>query len=183
MEYFLPTSVTIAGREYSIRSDYRDILLIFEALGDEELSGEEKAQAALYIFYPDYETIPVCDLQEALDKCFWFCDCGRKEKEQPKKPKVVDFQQDFQFIVGPVNRIIGKEIRAVDYLHWWSFISAYYEIGDCTFAQIVRIRTQLAKGKQLSKDDATWYRENRDMVDFEKKYTAEDNEVLSQWIV
>ena len=47
----------------------------------------------------------------------------------------MDGEQDFPFIVGPVNRVLGKEIQSLKYLHWWSFLSAYTEIGDCTFVE------------------------------------------------
>lgn len=60
--------------------------------------------------------------------------------EARKSPKLVDWGQDFKLIVAPVNRILGLEARAEKYLHWWSFISAYYEIGECLFAQVIRIR-------------------------------------------
>ena len=52
MEYTLPKTVIVGGREYSIRSDYRAILDICEALTDPELSSEEKSAVVLYIFYP-----------------------------------------------------------------------------------------------------------------------------------
>ena len=44
MEYTLPKTVSVGGREYSIRSDYRAILDICEALTDPELTNEEKAE-------------------------------------------------------------------------------------------------------------------------------------------
>ena len=53
MEYTLPKTVIVGGREYSIRSDYRAILDICEALTDPELSSEEKSAVVLYIFYPE----------------------------------------------------------------------------------------------------------------------------------
>ena len=65
----------------------------------------------------------------------------------------MDGEQDFPFIVGPVNRVLGKEIRSLKYLHWWSFLSAYTEIGDCTFQKIVSIRSKRAKGMRLEKGE------------------------------
>ena len=76
---------------------------------------------------------------------------------------------------------MGKEVRSVEYLHWWTFISAYYEIGDCTFAQIVRIRNQLAKGKKLDDFDKEWYRDHRELVDIKQTYTDAEQEILKQW--
>ena len=180
MIYDLPTFVEIQGVEYSIRSDYRAVLDICIALSDVELEEQEKALVALDIFYPDLRCIPVDHLQEALQKCFDFINCGREEGVR-KAPKLVDWEQDFQHIVAPVNRVLGQEIRAIPYLHWWSFISAYYEIGECLFAQIVRIRNARARGKPLDKADKEWLRQNRHLVDFKARYTQAEKELLAQW--
>ena len=91
-------------------------------------------------------------------------------------------EQDFRYIVAPINRVVGQEIRAVEYYHWWSFISAYYEIGDCLFAQIVRIRDKKARGKPLDKEEQKFYRENRHMVDFHTNYTDAENALLKKWV-
>ena len=181
MMYDLPTSVEVCGKRYAIRSDYRAILDICTALYDEELSENERAFTALHIFYPEIDGMPEEDYREALNQCFLFIDCGSREQRRPS-PRLMDWEQDFQYIVAPVNRVIGKEIRAEEYLHWWTFVSAYYEIGDCTFAQIVRIRDRLQRGKPLDKQDREWYNKNRQIVDLKNKYTSAEEELLKQWI-
>lgn len=93
----------------------------------------------------------------------------------------MDWEQDFKYIVAPINRVTGTEIRSIEYMHWWTFIAAYYEIGDCTFAQIVRIRDKKARGKPLDKTEQDWYRKNRNLVDLKTKYTQEDEETLRLW--
>lgn len=182
MIYDLPTSVEVCGAEYSVRSDYRAVLDICTALMDPELDDQGKAVVALEIFYPDFESMPLEHLAEALKRCFWFISCGDEGEQARKAPKLMDWEQDFQYIVAPVNRVLGREIRAVDYLHWWSFISAYCEIGDCLFAQIIRIRDRKARGKPLDKADQEWYRQNRRLVDLRTTYTEQENNVLKQWM-
>lgn len=181
MMYGLPKSLEVGGRTYAIRSDYRAVLDICAALSDPDLDDQEKAYVALYILYPDFDEMPSSHYQEALNKCFWFLNCGSEETNTRKAPKLVDWEQDFQYIVAPINRVVGTEIRAVDYLHWWSFISAYYEIGDCTFAQIVRIRDKKAKGKKLDKSEQEWYKNNRHMVDMKQSYTESEKAILKEW--
>lgn len=178
----LPTSVEIGGVEYSIRSDYRAILDICIALSDAELSGEDKTLVALDIFYPDLSDMPPEHYQEAVERCLWFINCGDEQQENRPSPKLVDWEQDFKYIIAPINRVTGQEVRALEYFHWWSFIAAYYELGDCTFAQIVRIRDKKARGKPLDKSDAEWYRKNRHLVDFKTRYTQSDDVVLDAWI-
>ena len=181
MIFDLPTSVTIGGNDHQIRSDYRAVLDICTALTDPDLSDQEKAIVMLDIFYPNLSDMPPEHYEEAVKKCFWFINCGEDEPAQHSAPKLVDWEQDFKYIVAPVNRVVGTEIRALEYLHWWSFISAYYEIGDCTFAQIVRIRDMLARGKQLDKVEREWYEKNRNLVDLKVTYTEAENELLKMW--
>lgn len=182
MMYSLPTSVTVNGTEYAIRSDYRPILDILDAIADPELNDEDKAEVMLRIFYPDVDDIPTSDLSEAVDKCIWFINCGEDKQQDRRGPKLMDWGQDFSLIAAPINRVLGKEVRAVEYLHFWTFIGAYQEIGDCTFAQVVNIRRKKAKGQKLDKSEQAFYRANRQMVDFKRKYTAAEDAVISKWI-
>ena len=101
----------------------------------------------------------------------------------------MDWEQDFPLIAAPVSRVYGGDIRAVPYdpqanqggLHWWTFLAAYQEIGECTFAQIVRIRDRLARGRPLEKADQEWYRNNRQLVDFKRTYTGAEDEMVKSW--
>ena len=181
MNYGIPTSVEINGKEYAIRWDFRCVLEIIEAMTDMELDEESRALIVLDIFYPDLDSMPICDYGEAIEKCLWFIRCGDDETASKKAPKLMDWEQDFKHIVSPINRVLGREVRSPEPLHWWTFISAYYEIGDCYFAQIVRIRSLRAKGKKLDKQDMEFYRENKSTIDIKTKYTQAENELLKKW--
>lgn len=181
MNFGLPVSVELSGKEYPIRTDYRDILNLCVALSDPELSQEDKAIVSLVAFYPTIDEMPETEYEEAIKECFKFINAGQ-EDEQKQSPKLVDWEQDFQYIVSPINRVIGKEIRSVEYLHWWTFLSAYYEIGDCLFAQIVRIRDAQARGKKLSKEDREWARKNANLVRFKNTFSQAEEDAISAWI-
>lgn len=176
----LPTSIKLGGDEYEIRSDYRAALDICAALSDPDLSDQDKAEAALDVLYPDFSEMPPEHYQEALERCMWFLNCG-DEADTRSSPKLVEWEQDFKHIVAPINRVTGQEVRAIEYMHWWTFIAAYNEIGDCTFAQIVRIRDQLARGKKLDKTDLEWYRRNKKLVDMKQQYSKSEEETLKAW--
>lgn len=188
MEYGLPKTVEIDGNTFAIRYDFRTVLDIFEVLNDPELNDRERAYVVLHLFYIDAEAIT--DYETACRKCFWFINGGHEEPEGKKPLKLVDWQQDFPYIIAPVNRIVGKEIRDIRYdpetntggVHWWTFLAAYQEVGDCLFAQIVRIRDKKAHGKPLDKTDREFYRKNRDMIDFKTHYTEAENEMLKAWV-
>lgn len=187
MGYGLPKSVNIGGEDFSIRYDYRVILDIFEAINDPDLNDEDRALAVLQMFYPDFDRIE--DYDAAIRECLKFINGGKEEETGKKQPQLVCWEQDFPHIVAPVNRVLGEEIRGVEYdieanaggLHWWTFLSAYYEIGDCLFAQIVRIREKKAKGKKLDKSEQEFYKKNRDIIDIKRHYTEAEDDIIKAW--
>lgn len=177
----LPTTVDVTGTTYPIQSDYRAVLDILVALTDRELDERDKAEAALTIFYPDFEEMPVSDYQEALNQCFRFIDHGQENREKRKQPEIMSWAQDFDLYIAPINRIAGCEVRALEYLHWYSFLSYYQEIGDCLYAQVVSIRDKKARGKSLDKQERDFYRRNRDIVDLKTTYSEAEADLLAVW--
>ena len=180
MSWGLPASVEVRGEMYAVRSDFRVILDILAAASDPELDGQEKALVTLSAFYPDFGGMPEEFYEDALRACFRFINCDAGETPR-SAPRLVDWEQDYSLITAPVNRVLGFEARGADYLHWWTYLAAYYEIGDCTFAQVVRIRDYLARGKSLDKQDREWYGKHRELVDFRRKYTSAEEEFLREW--
>ena len=53
----LPEALTVGGEDYTIRTDYRNVLQVFEAFQDPELTQEEKWIVAIYLLFEDF----VCD--------------------------------------------------------------------------------------------------------------------------
>ena len=181
----LPVSVTIGGKEYEIRSDYRAVLDILISQNDPELDSGAKAAVMLKIFYPAWKEIPPELLEEAVKKAVDFIDCGQKETEGgKKKPRLVDWEQDANLIIPAINSIAHTEIRSVPYMHWWTFFAYYMEIGESLFSNVVSIRAKKAKGKKLEKYEQEFYRENRDLivlkaVDSDSKM---EEEYLENWL-
>lgn len=186
MEYGLPKSVNIGGTDFEIRYDYRVILEIIEAINDPELTDEDRAIDVLQMFYVDWDEIE--DYQAALQELMVFMNGGKEDTEQKKGPKLVDWEQDFQYIVAPINRVAGQDIRGIPYdietntggYHWYSVLSAYMEIGDCLFAQIVNIRSKKASGKKLDKSEKDFYKKNRTAVEIKTKYTQAEKDFFAR---
>ena len=187
MKYGLPTTAEIGGNEYAIRTDFRAILDIMEAMNDPDLDEADRAEAALTIFYPDIEEIE--DYDEALRYMLWFVDGGHEDEKKKKSRKLLDWERDFEYIIAPVNRVLGYEARAVPYdeekgtgLHWWTFLAAYMEIGnDCLISQIVSIRDKNARGKKLEKGEREWYRRNRRLVDRPMHFSEAEKDLEKEW--
>lgn len=180
MNWELPVSAEVHGVTYPIRTDYRCILDIVTDLSDPEADGEDRALAVLIGLYPGFDDMPPDHYEDAIKAGMRFINCDAEEAPH-KAPRLVDWEQDYGLMIAPINRVMGQEVRAAEYMHWYTFLAAYQEIGDCTFAQVVRIRDHLARGKKLDKQDQEWYRRNRHLVDFKRKYTEAENEEAKKW--
>lgn len=180
MMFGLPKSVEIDGKSYSIRSDFRAILDIVTALSDADLTDSDKIVILLSIFYDD--EIPE-NTEEAIKKCFWFISCGDDsfDKERRKTAKVMDWEQDFPVLIGSINSVAGFEVREKDYMHWWTFIGYYMNLGECTFSHIVSIRQKIAKHKKLEKWEKEFYNDNRDKIDIKTRYSEQENSLVDMW--
>lgn len=185
---FLPDSLTVAGVDYSIRSDYRNILQIFEAFQDPELEEWEKWVVAIYLLFEDFccldDTLEALengfDLQEAIEQISWFISAGQPEKEILEQP-TYDWQKDEQMIFSAVNKVAGHEIREVDYMHWWTFLGYFNEIGEGSFSFIVGIRDKLNRGKKLEKYEKEYLARNKKLVKLEPPKTKEEQEQEAEY--
>lgn len=175
MKYRLPETLEVNGNEYAIRTDFRDVLTVLEAMNDPDLKDEEKALVAFQIIYEDFDEIPVQDYDEAFKKLMWFIDGGEDAEEKPSsKAKMLDFEQDAKILIPAVNRVAGCEVRRLEYLHWWTFVGYYMEVGDCTFSTVMSIRSKRAKGKKLEKWEEEFFAANKDLVLIKHKESEEE---------
>ena len=180
----LPISVEIDGTEYAIRNkcDYRVVLDVISALNDEELEMEYRIECALFIFYEDLTGLE--DIPTAITEMMKIINLGEETtEEEQNKPQLMDWEHDFKQLAPPISRVLGYSVRdEKKYTHWYDFVGAYMEIGDCTFANIISIRNKRMKGKKLEKYEQEFYKENRKLIDLPNKLTDEEQEWLdSDW--
>ena len=83
----------------------------------------------------------------------------------------MDWEQDAPIIIPAVNKVMGKEVRLIPYLHWWTFMGAYMEIGDSLFNQVLSIRQKKKSGEHLEKWENKFYQDNKALCDLKEKYT------------
>lgn len=174
-----PQSVKANGHEYPIRTDYRAVIDLLIALTDPDMTGDSEAETnyikcmlVLEIMVPDYENVPEDDLTEVIKEIFSFIDMGITSKK--KAIRTMDWEQDAALIIPAVNKVLNKEIRAERYIHWWTFLSAYLEIGECSFSNILHIRQKKAQGKKLEKWEQDFIRDNKELVILKNKLTEEE---------
>lgn len=165
----LPTSAKFGGKEYPINADYRDVLEVIHYLMDQSRPEFMRWSIAMALFYEG--DIPSEYNQQAMEYLAEFISYGAKDTKPG--PKLMDWDADAQLIVADVNKVAGYEIRAVPFLHWWTFLAYFYGIGEGQLSTVVSIRGKKTKGKKLEKWEQEYYRENKSLVDMKKPDSQE----------
>ena len=179
MNTSLPKALVVGGRSVPIRSDFRAVLDICAALNDPDLTDRDRSEVAVKIFYPRWWELT--DYREAVERLLWFLSAGMEQEERKRAPKLMDWEHDFPMLVAPVNRVAGRDVRSLPYLHWWTFVGYYMEIGDCTFSTIISIRRKQQQHKPLEKWEKEFYSENREIVDLPAaRFTADEDDFMKK---
>ena len=184
MTWDFPICVTINDVDYPIRNkcDYRVVLDVINILNSKELSPREQISMAFFVFYgedfccPDYEIA-----SKEMFKIINMEDSERIEEieKESSKPPIMDWKHDFPSIAPPISRVLGYSVRDPErYTHWYDFVGAYMEIGECSFSTIINIRQKLQNGKKLEKWEEDFYRDNRQKVDLPYVFTEADQKWL-----
>ena len=189
--YEIPTTIVIDDKEFPIRckGDFRMILDCFSCLNDFELTDQERVFGALIIFYEDFNDIEdffSLDrelINQLVEKMYSFMEC----EENPMHPmpyKTLDWDNDSQIICSAVNKVAHTEVRSIEYLHWWTFIGYFSEVGESVLSTVVTIRNKIKQNKQLEKYEKEFKARNPhyfiwDSRTLEDKQDEED--ILSLW--
>ena len=176
----LPASLSIGGADYSIKTDFRDVLKIISVITNPDYYPETKATVTLKYLINDFDSLPPEHYEEALETVYAFIDVGDKQDEKKKKPTLMDWEQDAPLIIPAVNKVLGQEVRTAPYLHWWTFVGAYMNIEEGLFSSVISIRSKRAKGKKLDKHEQEFYRDNKRLIDIRQKESEEDREAKNE---
>ncbi len=173
----LPKELEVNGKKWAIRSDFRDVLNILVAMDDVDLKEDEKWMIALSILYLEFSDMNPSDYEEAIEKAMWFLSMGEQRTQDIKDIRIYDWQKDEQMIFSAVNKVSGTEVRSVDYMHFWTFMGYFNEVGEGLLSMVAGIRMKKAKGKSLEPYEKEFYKENKDIVDIKKRSKEELEEI------
>ena len=101
----LPVTLKVGKKEWKIRTDYRDILVIMQAFNDPELTVEEAHVVMCKILYEGWTDMPKELYEEAAKKALWFLDCGQEDEEDIMPVKVMDWEQDEPILFPAINQV------------------------------------------------------------------------------
>ena len=111
----------------------RFILDILHRLNDASEPEFIRWRVALALFYEG--DLPRSDYPEAMQKLADFLNCGQTLPRSPAPP-LLDWEQDAPLIAADINKAAGCEVRALPYLHWWTFMAWFNSIGDGQLATL-----------------------------------------------
>ena len=179
--YSLQTSVSIDQASFKItnKGDFRMVLDCFKALNDRELNQTERIYAALMIFYEDINSLKDITsyadiLEQLVIEMTKFFNGGEEDRSTNRKTyKLIDWDKDSNLICSAVNNVAKQEVRALDYLHWWTFLGYYMAIGESSLATIVGIRAKIAKGEKLENYEKKFRTENPEYFDMDYRSTEQ----------
>lgn len=152
-------------------------------MSDPDMEAWEKQEVMFRILYPDWQLISASAFSVACEKAVEFIDYTVPDSRP--KPRTMDWNQDATIIIPAVNKVAGKEVRAAEYMHWWTFLGYFMEIEDGMFSQVLAIRQKKAKGKKLEKWEREFERNNAMLVKLQKKESLEQRrakESILKWL-
>lgn len=186
--YELPTSIVIGDKKFQIREngDFRMVLDCFSALNDIELGKEERIISSLIIFYEDFssvEDVYSCECIATLaQEMMKFFNCGSDgTDEKQTNYRLIDWDKDSSLICSAVNKVAGKEIRAEQYVHWWTFMGYYMAIGQSPLSTIVGIRGKIARQEKLEKYEKRFRYDNPQYFNMDYKSLEERELDAEMW--
>lgn len=169
----LPKELEVNGHQYAINADFRDVLEVIDWLNNQNEEEQVRLYVAYQLFFDDWDNIPQCDQVEAVRQMMVFI-AGGVEDTSPPGPRVIDWQQDQSMIVADINKVAGCEIRAIPFVHWWTFLAWFNGIGEGQLSTVVSIREKRRKGKKLDDWEREYYLQHKAEVDLKPRYTAEE---------
>ena len=114
----LPTTVTVGGGAFPIRSDFRAGIAFEQTVTDDTIPDGTRVVLALDCWYPD--GWPKCDMHDLIAATMDFYRCGKPEPKGTGR-RLYDFSHDYDMIYSAFLAAYGIDLFDVEYLHWWRF--------------------------------------------------------------
>lgn len=175
----LPSSLEVQGVQLAINADWRPCVNIMRMFERQDLTDSEKILCMVEILYAD--EVPDSMVADAAEQAIWFLNMGETDDKGGQSNgcgRLFSWEQDLRFIISAIEHATHKQIRSMEFYHWWEFMSGFYEIGECVFSTLIHQRKQKKTGKQ-TKADREWWAENKDIAELKVELTKDEQEVLN----
>ena len=168
----LPETVEIAGEQYAIKTDFRDILRYDEIIRGQS-DGEAVLKAINMLLGEEVLRKPNMRDDDIVETIGWFVKCGdiNKKNTLPRaalglnNAVPMDFCADSALIYTAFLQTYGLDLYDIPYLHWWKF-------------KVIEYRTIDTKNKNLSKEQKKAYAALQRYFRVQEKKSEEDEAIV-----
>ena len=136
----VPESLTIAGVEYKINTDY-SVWLKFEMLLSDEVEDSKATLFDIKKLIFKSELPPDRADEETTEQILWFYRCGKPEQKGGKSSKkIFDYDYDDGYICAAFMEQYHIDLNKTN-LHWWKFHALMLSLSENTeFVKILGYR-------------------------------------------
>ena len=138
----VPESLTIAGTEYEIKTDFR-VWLKFEMMLTDEVSDSATTLADIKKLIFKSDMPPEREDEETAERILWFYRCGKPEQKNSSSSskEVFSYEYDDGYICAAFMEQYHIDINTVK-LHWWKFRAFMLALSEETeFVKIMGFRS------------------------------------------
>ncbi len=156
----LPEAVSVAGRQYPVRWDFRTGILLSELFSDGRILPVRRGTLALRILSPALAAAVdrgEVETSEGVRQVLWFYTCGREDgstekksgsvrqmaerwERSGKKDEIFDFAYDSGRILAAFQQVYGLDLT-VERIHWWRFFALLRSLPtECALMRVIQLR-------------------------------------------
>lgn len=154
-----PTSLEIDGYEYELNTSWIVGYKSMCALEDNELTEEEKFFVIYELLFNNDKPPLTENTASLIMEYLGGGGFNYNSNSNVKQKNYFKWSVDYSLIFQGIAKVLGYSPRANEELHWWDFLLAFGEVGECMFSNIVRLREGSEKNT-LSKEEKKWIQLN-----------------------
>lgn len=131
----LPRKVELNGKMYDIRTNFRTSILFEQLMQDDNIDDFERGMKAIKLYF--YKHIKEEDLEEAINKIYWFYSGGKDDLEESitkntnsNNERLYDYNFDDEYIYAAFLDQYNIDLQNIKYLHWWKFKSMFKSLNE-----------------------------------------------------
>ena len=138
----LPVSVNIAGTEYPVNTNFRNMILIGQLVNDSAYSQNERVGLMLNLFYKQAPP----DIAAAIGELVSFYKGYRPDPPVSKvkntgAPEAYSYDRDDWLIYSAFRKSWDINLQTIEYLHWFEFRALFDDLDEtCLFVKVMQYR-------------------------------------------